>query len=106
METFLQDESEMLMEVVSVLPGNHSTPFTPFISLVININVRTKAHRDCQDHHLCLVIPIEHFQGGALCLLGNGLVLELCSGNIAIFRSSEVTHFNLDYKGARVSLVF
>ncbi|KAG2110804.1 uncharacterized protein F5147DRAFT_772077 [Suillus discolor] len=44
METFLQDEFEMLMEVASVLPGNHSTPFAPFISLVININVRTKAH--------------------------------------------------------------
>ncbi|KAG1846525.1 hypothetical protein C8R48DRAFT_677849 [Suillus tomentosus] len=106
METFLQDEFEMLMEVVSVLPGNHSMPFTPFISLVININVRTKAHRDCQDHHLCLAIPIGHFQGGVLCLRENKLVLKLHSSNIAIFRSSEVTHFNLDYKGARASLIF
>ncbi|KAG2158724.1 uncharacterized protein EDB93DRAFT_1245956 [Suillus bovinus] len=106
METFLQEEFEMLMEVVSMLPGNHSPPFAPFISLVTNINVRTKAHRDGQDRHLCLVIPIGHFQGGALCLLENGLVLELRSGDVVLFRSSEVTHFNLDYNGARVSPVF
>ncbi|KAG1739163.1 uncharacterized protein EDB91DRAFT_1237596 [Suillus paluster] len=100
MENFLQDEFEMLMEVASILPGNHCPPFAPFISLVININVRTKAHRDGQDRHFCLVIPIGHFQGGALCLLENGLVLELRSGDVALFRSSEVTHFNLDYKGS------
>jgi hypothetical protein len=66
---------------------------------VININVYTKAHRDSGDRHLCLVIPIGHFEGGGLCLLENGLVLELRNGDIAIFRSSEVTHFNLDYRG-------
>ncbi|KAJ8579246.1 hypothetical protein M405DRAFT_870521 [Rhizopogon salebrosus TDB-379] len=42
------------------------------------------------DRHLCLVIPIGHFVGGAFCLLENGLVLELRS----------------DYKGSRASLVF
>lgn len=106
METYLQDEFEMLMEVAHVLPGNCSTPVTPFISLVININVRTKAHRDSSDRHLCLVIPVGNFEGGALCLLENGLVLELRSGDVALFRSSEVTHFNLDYRGTRASLVF
>ncbi|KAG2335730.1 hypothetical protein BDR05DRAFT_953861 [Suillus weaverae] len=106
METYLQEEFEMLMEVASVLPGNCMTPVAPFISLVININVSTKAHRDSFDRHLCLVIPIGHFEGGALCLLENGLVLELRPGDIALFRSSEVTHFNLDYWGTRASLVF
>ncbi|KAG1816433.1 uncharacterized protein BJ212DRAFT_1271479, partial [Suillus subaureus] len=96
MENFLQDKFEMLMEVASILLGNHCPPFVPFISLVININVRTKAHCDGQDCHFCLVIPIGHFQGGAFC----------ASGDVALFRSSEVTHFNLDYKGARASLVF
>jgi hypothetical protein len=106
METYLQEEFELLMDVASVLPGNCTSPVAPFISLVINVNVRTKAHRDSYDRHLCLVIPIGHFVGGALCLLENGLVLELRSGDIALFRSSEVTHFNLDYKGSRASLVF
>ena len=32
-------------------------------------------------------------------------MLELRSGDVALFRSSEVTHFNLDYKGLRASLV-
>ncbi|KAG1846829.1 hypothetical protein DFJ58DRAFT_843408 [Suillus subalutaceus] len=89
MENYLQEEFEMLMEVASVLPGNALPPVVPFISLVININVRTKAHRDSGDRHLCLVIPIGHFEGGALCLLENGLVLELRNGDIAIFRSSK-----------------
>ncbi|KAG2336765.1 hypothetical protein BDR05DRAFT_896288 [Suillus weaverae] len=106
METYLQEEFEMLMEVASCLPGNCMPPVAPFISLVININVSTKAHRDSHDRHLCLVIPIGHFEGGALCLLENGLVLELRAGDIALFRSSEVTHFNLNYRGARASLVF
>jgi hypothetical protein len=106
METYLQEEFEMLMEVASVLPGNCTSPVTPFISLVININVSTKAHRDSLDRRLCLVIPIGHFEGGALCLLENGLVLELRSGDIALFGSSEVTHFNLDYCGTRAFLVF
>jgi hypothetical protein len=106
METYLQEEFEMLMEIASVLPGNCTSPIAPFVSLVININVSTKAHRDSLDHHLCLVIPIGYFEGGALCLLENGLVLELRSGDIALFRSSEVTHFNLDYCGTRASLVF
>ncbi|KAG0698642.1 hypothetical protein DFH29DRAFT_810112, partial [Suillus ampliporus] len=44
METYLQEEFELLMEVTAVLPGNCSPPVTPFISLVININVCTKAH--------------------------------------------------------------
>lgn len=105
METCLQEEFELLMEVASVLPGNCSSPVAPFISLVVNINVRTKAHRDSLDRHLCLVVPIGRFEGGALCLLENGLVLELRSGDVALFRSSEVTHFNLDYKGLRASLV-
>ncbi|KAG1834061.1 hypothetical protein DFJ58DRAFT_627946, partial [Suillus subalutaceus] len=44
MENYLQEEFKMLMEVASVLPGNALPPVVPFISLVININVRTKAH--------------------------------------------------------------
>ncbi|KAG0695859.1 hypothetical protein DFH29DRAFT_1005040 [Suillus ampliporus] len=51
METYLQEEFELLMEVMAVLPGNCSPPIAPFISLVININMCTKAHRDSQDRH-------------------------------------------------------
>ena len=49
METYLQEEFELLMEVASVLPSNCSSPVAPFISLVVNVNVRTKAHRDSLD---------------------------------------------------------
>ncbi|KAJ8589434.1 hypothetical protein M405DRAFT_717023, partial [Rhizopogon salebrosus TDB-379] len=44
MENYLQEEFETLMEVVSVLPGNAVPPVIPFISLVVKINVITKAH--------------------------------------------------------------
>src|ERR1700709_2388271 len=102
----LLNDFAMLMEVVSVLPGNPVPPVIPFISLVVNINVLNKSDWDRHDRHLCMVIPVGHFEGGALCLLENGLVLELRNGDIALFRSSEGTHFNLDYQGERASLVF
>ncbi|EGO18766.1 hypothetical protein SERLADRAFT_412020 [Serpula lacrymans var. lacrymans S7.9] len=35
----------------------------------------------------------------------NGFILELKSGDFAIFRSKESTHFNLDYQGERASFV-
>jgi hypothetical protein len=34
MENYLQEEFEMLMKVVSILPGNAVLPVVPFISLV------------------------------------------------------------------------
>jgi hypothetical protein len=55
MENYLQEEFEMLMEVVSVLPGNAVLLVIPFISLVVNINVITKAHRDSGQPRLTLM---------------------------------------------------
>ncbi|KAJ8580065.1 hypothetical protein M405DRAFT_891923 [Rhizopogon salebrosus TDB-379] len=86
MENYLQEEFETLMEVVSVLPGNAVLPLIG--TAMIDIYVWS------------------YLLGGALCLLENGLVLELHNGDIALFKSSEVMHFNLDYQGARASLVF
>ncbi|EGO18812.1 hypothetical protein SERLADRAFT_412040 [Serpula lacrymans var. lacrymans S7.9] len=95
MEFCLPEEYSMLAKIVDTLPGKPGSPVTPFLSLVININ----------DHILCLVLPLGDFTEGALVLHEQGLVLELKSGDFAIFRPKESTHFNLDYQGERASFV-
>lgn len=57
------------------------------------------------DHGFCLVLPIGDWEGGELCLYEPGLAVKLENGHFAIFRSSEVTHFNLCFKGSRASFV-
>ena len=77
----------------------------PFVSLVVNINAQTEAHRDKWDKNLCLALAISEFSGGALVLKEQGLVLELQNGDFVVFQSSESTHFNLDYVGRQASFV-
>lgn len=77
----------------------------PFIGLVININASSRTHRDGMDHNFCLVLPIGSFTGGALVMLETGLVLHIRQGDIAVFRSGDITHFNLVYQGRRASIV-
>lgn len=65
----------------------------------------TLIHRDWNDKELCIVIPISDCEGGDLVLFELGLVLTLNSGDMVIFRSGEISHFNLHYRGKRASLV-
>lgn len=94
-----------MVEIVESLPGQPGSIASPFVSFVLNINVRTQGHRDVGDKSLCLVLPIGQFQGGALALKEPGLVLELENGDFAIFQSDKVTHYNLEYEGLRASFV-
>ena len=66
---------------------------------MLNLNVATKAHRDHKDYLLCLVIPLGEFMGGELCMVETGLVLEIKSGDIVIFPSGDITHYNLHFTG-------
>lgn len=54
---------------------------------------------------LCVVVPFGTWTGGELCLYEAGLVFELKAGDILVFPSSELTHFNLHFLGERGSLV-
>ncbi|EGO02635.1 hypothetical protein SERLA73DRAFT_70130 [Serpula lacrymans var. lacrymans S7.3] len=94
-QTHLPEECQMLEQIVSILPGNHDSPASPFLSLVININVQTKAHHDSKDQEFCLVLPIGTFRGAALVMVED----------FAIFRSSDITHLNLCYEGKRASIL-
>jgi hypothetical protein len=90
---------------VNCLPGNERAIAHPFSGLVLNLNVMTLIHRDWHDKDICTVIPISDCVGGALVLMELGLVLDLTNGDTVIFRSAELSHFNLHYKGKRASLV-
>lgn len=90
----------------NILPAREISPAYPFCGFVLNINGITKVHRDPHDfQHFCVVIVIGEHKGGELCLLEPGLVLELKNGDMAIFQSGQVSHFNLHYSGVRASLV-
>jgi hypothetical protein len=89
----------------NALPGGQNSPAYPFCSFVINILVASTGHRDPCDDVMCLVIPIGTFTGGELCFYEPGLILDVDPGDVVIFPSSHITHFNLHFKGIRHSLV-
>jgi hypothetical protein len=77
----------------------------PFAGVVLNFCVSTRGHRDFIDKWICVVIPFGEWEGGDICFYELGLVIDLKPGHILIFRSSEITHFNLHFTGKRGSLV-
>lgn len=98
------------MDVVSqfaeVLPGGADSPAHPFGGFVINFNVATKIHRDVKDKNFCVVIVItEDCQGGDLCLEELGVKFSFVSGDVIIFPSVKISHFNTHFKGERASIV-
>ena len=72
---------------------------------MLNIGACTTAHRDPLDLESCLVSPFGDLQGSELCLFESRLVLNLRPGDLVVFPSSKITHFNLHMKGIRCSLV-
>jgi hypothetical protein len=82
-----------------------SSAAIPFTGYVVNINCRTNAHSDPGDKAVCVVIPIGLWDGGELVLDELGLVLDLKQGHAIVFKSQYITHYNLDYKGKRISVV-
>ena len=105
MKTLLPGLFETLSMYADILPAGKGSPVYPFSSFVININVSTLAHRDWGDEDVCLVISFLASSGGELCLYEPGVVLGLEPGDVVIFKSSLITHFNLPYVGKRVSMV-
>lgn len=105
MRNHLPAEYEKIEFTADTVPYQRTSPAYPFTGFVLNINVRTQGHRDKMDDILCLVFTFGDFTDGHLVLYELGLVVELKHGNFILFRSSEQTHFNLDYIGIRGSLV-
>lgn len=103
MAELLHEHFLILKHWVELLPSNDFSPVFPFGGLVINMNVATQVHRDEGDLSLCFIFEISNCEGGELCLMELGLVR---SGDGVAFCSNKISHFNLDYKGMRTSLVF
>ncbi|KAJ7624040.1 hypothetical protein DFH06DRAFT_1008676 [Mycena polygramma] len=88
-----------------ILPLNTSSPAYPFAGFMFNVRVATDAHKDSKDNEECEIIFINECTGGELCLYELGLKLNGKTGNILIFPSSYITHFNTHFEGLRASLV-
>ena len=63
-------------------------------------------HRDWDDTDICSVMVVSDCLGGALVIVELGLVIDLQNGDQILFKSSELTHFNLHFEGLRSSFVF
>ncbi|KAF8871280.1 hypothetical protein CPB84DRAFT_1623617, partial [Gymnopilus junonius] len=76
------------------LPNCGVSPVYPFGGYVLNINVSTRIHHDTGDQHICLVLVISDCVGGELVFKEPGLVLDLKNGDVVIFTSKDISHFN------------
>ena len=79
MEKNLQ-EFDLLEAYIQIVPGRDCPPFSPFLSIAININVATKAHRDLMDKAVCLVLTITNTRGDGLVFHEPGIVGDLKNG--------------------------
>ena len=102
----LKEECQILQASLECLPTSTSHDISPWSSIVVNFNCTTLAHKDLKDQLLCGVLVIGDCKGGDLCFYEPGLVLPLRSGDFVAFYSSKITHFNLDFVGIRISIVF
>lgn len=106
MTKILPEHTKVLRQWVDILPCNEFSPVFPFGGVVVNMNVATRAYRDWEDLGICFVLQISDCEGGELCLMEPGLVIELRNGDGVAFPSNKITHFSLDFKGKRASLVY
>ncbi|KAJ7256002.1 hypothetical protein C8J57DRAFT_1721597 [Mycena rebaudengoi] len=102
------DLVEKLSARIRFLPGNEKCPFAPYGGVVVNMGGCSDAHTDeLDDEDHCVVIPFtRNCVGGALVLHEAGTVLDLHAGDMVLFLSARLTHFNLHFQGIRASLVF
>ena len=97
---------EFLAPNGSYLPCSAEVPLPPFAGQVINVNFKTRIHRDTMDDTWCLALPLGQWEGCDLVLDELGLVFDLRPGHFLFFRSRDLSHFNLDFKGKRLGLIF
>ena len=95
-----------LLYISSSLPYNDHMLCEPFLNMVFNSGVTTRAHWDSKDLGFCLVIPVGEWTGAWLGLYKHWLVWAPQSENLLWFLSNKITHFNMHLKGIRFSFVF
>ncbi|KAJ7253460.1 hypothetical protein C8J57DRAFT_1519188 [Mycena rebaudengoi] len=105
LKSYLPDEYDEISIFAESLPFGASSPAYPFAGFVLNISACTWAHRDLKDKRLCIVLPMAEFQGGQLCIYETGFSFDLRMGDVLVFPSCDLTHFNLHFSGMRATLV-
>ncbi|KAF9529451.1 hypothetical protein CPB83DRAFT_893541 [Crepidotus variabilis] len=83
----LPEHTAILQTVIDILPGGDTSDFYPFTSCVVNLNS-------------------DDTVGGELCMVEPGIVLALRNGDMVVFASGLVSHYNTHYRGQRASMVF
>jgi hypothetical protein len=58
-----------LETIAQALPSGEMAPCHPFTGFVVNINVKSNAHRDPGDFKICVVIVLGEHEGGELVLV-------------------------------------
>ncbi|EIN03316.1 hypothetical protein PUNSTDRAFT_139665 [Punctularia strigosozonata HHB-11173 SS5] len=101
----LPTEYEIQAAYGKVLPLHGLPPGMVFTSLVVNVAVATDGHRDSMDMDICVLAAIGDWEGGEIVFYELGVVIDLKPGDICWFRSTDITHFNLHFKGLRASFV-
>jgi hypothetical protein len=101
----LPNEYTVVKSFVDVLPLNECPTAYPFPGFVLNLQVSTEAHRDSGDSTICVVIPFGTWKNGGIVLHEVRLLVDLSPGDILVFPSYKITHFNLHFDGLRFSLV-
>jgi predicted 2-oxoglutarate/Fe(II)-dependent dioxygenase YbiX len=54
---------------------------------------------------MCAILVIGDHEGGELVLEEPGIVIDAKEGDLIIFPSGRISHFNMHYKGFRASMV-
>lgn len=100
-------EFKWLRFVADVLPAGQEPAASPspFCGFVLNINCVTGAHRDTMDQTCCVCFAMGDWEGGHLVLDELGLVFPMQPGEVIVFDSTAITHFNMHYLGYRISIV-
>jgi hypothetical protein len=106
LQAVLPEEFKILSQFAETLPCSGDSPVYPFGGFILNLNISTRIHRDWKDLLICLVIVFSDCEGGDLAFMEPGIVFSLNNGDMIIFPSSKISHFNLHFKGKRASLVF
>lgn len=101
----LPDIHSQLTLFCDILPLNDSSATHPFPGCVINLQVSTEGHLDSGDDTICVVIPFGDFEDGELVLLEAGLIVDIREGDLFMFPSFRLTHFNMSFNGVRGSVV-
>jgi hypothetical protein len=101
----LPDLHGKLTVFCDILPLNDKPATHPFPGCAINLQVTTEGHLDSCNETICAIIPFGDFVDGDLVLLESGLMVNLQEGDLFMFPSWRLTHFNMFFKGVRGSIV-